>query len=71
MEIETTRTYYFTEEEMRIIYDFCQIADDIAISEGKDYNNQHYFADNLFNEKYEEFVNNGECNSTFSVSVDD
>ena len=48
MEIATTRTYYFTADEMRIIYKFCQIADDIAISEGMDYDNQNYSAENLF-----------------------
>ena len=68
MEIETTRTYYFTAEEMRIIYAFCQIADDIAISEGMDYDNQHYSAENLFNEKYKEYINTGKCSSTFRVS---
>ena len=42
MEIETTRTYYFTAEEMRIIYAFCQIADSVAISEYMDYDNHSY-----------------------------
>ena len=71
MEIETTRTYYFTEEEMRIIYAFCQIADDIATSESMDYDNQNCSAETFFNTKFEEYINNDECNSTFSVSVDD
>ena len=71
MKIDTTRAYYFTAEEMRIIYAFCQIVDSVAISEHMDYDNQHYSAENLFNEKYKEFINNGECNPTFSVSVDD
>lgn len=68
MKIDTTRTYYFTTEEMRIIYAFCQIADDIAISEGMDYDNQNYSAENLFNEKYKEYVNTGKCSSSFRVS---
>lgn len=68
MKIDTTRAYYFTAEEMRIIYAFCQIADDIAISEGMDYDNQHYSAENLFNEKYKEYINTGKCSSTFRVS---
>ena len=68
MEIATTRTYYFTAEEMRIIYAFCQLADDIAISEGMDYDNQNYSAENLFYEKYKEYTNTGKCCSTFSVS---
>lgn len=68
MKIDTTRAYYFTAEEMRIIYAFCQIADNIAISEGMDYDNQNYSAENLFNEKYKEYINTGKCSSTFRVS---
>lgn len=68
MEIGETRAYYFTAEEMRIIYAFCQIADNIAISEGMDYDNQHYSAENLFNEKYKEYINTGKCSSSFTVS---
>ena len=68
MEIATIRTYYFTPDEMRIIYKFCQIADDIAISEGMDYDNQNYSAEKLFHEKYEEYVNTGKCSSAFRVS---
>ena len=68
MEIETTRTYYFTEEEMRIIYNFCQIIDNIAISEYMDYNNHSFSPDNLFSRKYAEFLETGKCSSTFRVS---
>ena len=68
MEIATTRTYYFTAEEMRIIYAFCKIADDIAISEGMDYDNQNYSAENLFYEKYKEYIKTGKCSSAFTVS---
>ena len=68
MEIATTRTYYFTPEEMRIIYKFCQIADDIAISEGMDYDNQNYSAENLFHAKYKEYIETGKCSSSFRVS---
>ena len=63
MEIATTRTFYFTAEEMRIIYAFCQIADDVAI-----YNNQNYSAEKLFCEKYKEYLETGKCSSTFRVS---
>lgn len=68
MEIATTRTYYFTEEEMRIIYAFCQIADSVAISEHMDYDNDSYSPDNLFYKKYAEFLDTGKCSSTFRVS---
>lgn len=68
MEIETTRTYYFTEEEMRIIYAFCKIADDIAISEYIDYNNHSYSPNNLFSKKYDEFLETGKCSSAFRVN---
>ena len=64
----TTRTYYSTEDEMRIIYAFCKIADDIAISESMDYDNQNYSAENLFYEKYKEYINTGKCSSAFRVS---
>ena len=68
MEIATTRTFYFTADEMRIIYAFCKIADDIAISEGMDYDNQNYSVENLFLKKYKEYVNTGKCSSAFRVS---
>ena len=67
MEITNTRTYRFTADEMRIIYAFCNIADDVAISEGMDYDNQNYSAENLFYEKYKEYVNTGKCSSAFRV----
>lgn len=68
MKIDTTRTYYFTVEEMRIIYKFCQIADSIAISEHMDYDNQNYSAENLFYKKYKEYIETGKCSSSFRVS---
>lgn len=68
MEIATTRTYYFTEEEMRIIYAFCQIAGSVAISEYMDYDNQNYSAENLFLKKYKEYIDTGKCSSSFRVS---
>ena len=68
MEIATTRTYYFTADEMRIIYAFCHITDDIAISEGMDYDNQNYSAENLFHAKYKEYIETGKYSSSFSVS---
>ena len=71
MKIDIARAYYFTADEMRIIYKFCQIADDIAISEGMDYDNQNYSAENLFHAKYKEYIETGKCSSSFRVSVDD
>ena len=68
MEIETTRTYYFNEEEMRIIYAFCKIADSVAISEYMNYDNHSYSPDNLFSKKYDEFLKTGKCSSSFRVS---
>lgn len=68
MEIATTRAYYFTEEEMRIIYAFCQIANSIAISEYMDYDNDSYSPDNLFYKKYKEYIDTGKCSSSFRVS---
>ena len=68
MEIATNRTYYFTADEMRIIYKFCQIADSIAISEHMDYDNQNYSAENLFMKKYKEYIETGKCSSSFRVS---
>ena len=68
MDIATTRTYYFTADEMRIIYAFCQIADDVAIFEGMDCDNRNYSAENLFHEKYKEYIKTGKCSSSFSVS---
>ena len=53
---------------MRIIYAFCKIADDIAISEGMDYDNQNYSAENLFLKKYKEYTDTGKCSSSFRVS---
>ena len=64
----TTRTYYFTADEMRIIYAFCKIADDIAISEGMDYDNQNYSVEKLFCEKYKEYIETGKCSSSFRES---
>lgn len=68
MKIDTTRVYYFTAEEMRIIYAFCKIAGDVAISEAMDYDNQNYSAENLFLKKYKEYINTGKCSSSFRVS---
>lgn len=68
MKIDIARAYYFTADEMRIIYKFCQIADNIAISEGMDYDNQNYSAENLFMKKYKEYIETGKCSSSFRVS---
>ena len=69
MDIATNRTYYFTAEEMRIVYAFCQIADNIAISEHTDYGNEGYFVEDVFLQKYREFLDTGKCSSSFRVSV--
>ena len=71
MEIATNRTYYFTTAELQAIDTCCQIAEFISATEKIDYDNEHYSFETFFNAKYEEFINNGECNPTFSVSVDD
>lgn len=68
MKIDIARAYYFTAEEMRIIYNFCRIADSIAISEHMDYDNQNYSAENLFMKKYKEYIETGKCSSSFRVS---
>lgn len=68
MKIDIARAYYFTADEMRIIYKFCQIADSIAISEHMDYDNQNYSAENLFMKKYKEYIETGKCSSSFRVS---
>ena len=68
MKIDIARAYYFTAEEMRIIYAFCRIADSIAISEHMDYDNQNYSAENLFMKKYKGYIETGKCSSSFRVS---
>ena len=70
MEITKTRTYYFTAAELHAINTCCRIAEFISATERIDYDNEHYSFETFFNTKYEEFINNGQCNSTFSVSVD-
>ena len=71
MEITNTRTYRFTTAELNAIETCCQIAEFISATEKIDNDNEHYSFETFFNAKYEEFINNGECNPTFSVSVDD
>lgn len=70
MEITKTRTYCFTAAELHAINTFCKIADNINISEQTANDNEHYCFETFFNAKYEEYINNGQCESTFSVSVD-
>lgn len=70
MEITNTRTYHFTAAELHAINTFCKIADSICITEKIDNDNEHYSFETFFNAKYEEFINNGKCNPTFTVSVD-
>ena len=71
MDIITTRTYHFTAAELHAINTFCKIADSICITEQTDNYNDNYSSETFFNTKYEEYINNGKCNPTFSVSVDD
>ena len=71
MEITNTRTYRFTTAELNAINTCCQIADFISATERNDNDNEHYSFETFFNTEYEEYINNGECNPTFSVSVDD
>ena len=71
MEITKTRTYRFTPAELNAINTFCQIADSIYITEQTDNYNDNYLYETFFNTKFEEYINNGQCNSTFQVNVDD
>ena len=71
MEITKTRTYRFTTAELNAINTCCRIADSISISEHTDNDNEHYSFETFFNTKYEEYINNGQCESTFQVNVDD
>ena len=68
MEITKTRTYHFTAAELHAINTFCKIADSICITEQTDNYNNNYSSETFFNTKYEEYINNGECNSTFQVN---
>ena len=70
MEITKTRTYRFTTAELNAINTGCQIAEFISATEKIDNDNEHYSFETFFNTKYEEYINNGQCNSTFTVSVD-
>ena len=71
MEITKTRTYRFTAAELHAINTFCKIAQFISATEKINNDNEHYSFETFFNAKYEEYINNGECNPTFNVSVDD
>ena len=68
MEITKTRTYRFTAAKLHAINTFCNIADSICITEQTDNYNDNYSSETFFNTKYEEYINNGECNSTFQVN---
>ena len=71
MEITKTRTYRFTAAELNAINTFCKIADSICITEQTDNYNDNYSSETFFNTKYEEYINNGQCESTFQVNVND
>ena len=71
MEIIKTRTYRFTPAELQAINICCQIAEFISATEKIDNDNEHYSFETFFNAKYEEYINNGECNSTFQVNIND
>lgn len=71
MEITKTRTYRFTTAELNAINTFCKIADSIYITEQTDNYNDNYSSETFFNTKFEEYINNGQCESTFQVNVDD
>ena len=70
MEITNTRTYRFTTAELNAINTCCRIAQFISDTERINNDNGHYSFETFFNTKYEEYINNGQCNSTFTVSVD-
>ena len=71
MEITNTRTYRFTTAELNAINTCCQIAEFISATEKIDNDNEHYSFETFFNTKYEEYINNGECNPTFQVNIND
>ena len=71
MEITKTRTYRFTTAELNAINTFYKIVDSICITEQTDNYNDNYSSEAFFNAKYEEYINNGQCESTFQVNVDD
>lgn len=71
MEITKTRTYRFTAEELNAINTCCQIAEFISATEKIDNDNEHYSFETFFNTKYEEYINNSQCESTFQVNVND
>ena len=71
MEITKTRTYRFTPAELNAINAFCKIADSIYITEQTDNYNDNYLSETFFNTKFEEYINNGQCESTFQVNVND
>ena len=68
MDTINTRAYHFTAEELHAIKVFCQLANNIAISEHMDYNNDNYYPENFFYKKYQEYANSGECSPAFVVS---
>ena len=70
MEITNTRTYRFTTAELQAINTCCRIAQFISHTERINNDNGHYSFETFFNTKYEEYINSGHCNSTFTVSVD-
>lgn len=71
MEITKTRTYRFTTAELNAINTCCRIADSIYITEQTDNYNDNYLSETFFNTKFEEYINNGQCESTFQVNVND
>ena len=71
MEITKTRTYRFTTAELNTINTFCKIADSIYITEQTDNYNDNYSFETFFNTKFEEYINNGKCESTFQVNAND
>lgn len=70
MEMTNTRTYRFTAAELNAINTCCRIAEFISATEKRDNDNENYSFETFFNTKYEEYINSGHCNSTFTVSVD-
>lgn len=70
MEITETRTYHFTAAELYAINTCCRIANNIFIKE-KDNDNEYYSFETFFNTKYEEYIKNGRCDSTFAVIEND
>lgn len=67
MNTTTTRIYHFSAAELHAIKVFCQLADNIVISENVENNNSNYSAEEFFYKKYEEYSETENIIPTFQV----